>query len=117
MPLFGAHMSVAGGYHNAVLSAARHECGCVQLFTKNANQWRAKPLTAKAIRLFRKAAVESRIRYTIAHDSYLINLASPDEALYRRSIDSFVEELTRAEQLGLRYLVTHPGAHLGAGEE
>jgi deoxyribonuclease-4 len=117
MALLGVHKSIAGGYHNAVVAAAAQGCQAVQLFTKNASQWRAKPLTVDDVRLFRKAVRDHRIRYTVAHDSYLINLGSPDDALYRRSIESFVEEMTRAERLGLHYLVTHPGAHLGAGEQ
>jgi deoxyribonuclease-4 len=117
MPLFGAHMSIAGGHHNALLAAQSLGCDAVQLFTKSTNQWRAKPLSDDDIRLFRRTRRLTRIRHTVAHDSYLINLASSDEALYRRSIESFIEEFTRTERLGIRYLVTHPGAHLEAGEE
>lgn len=117
MPLFGAHMSIAGGYFNAVLAAELHECETVQLFTKNSNQWNAKELTDHDVRLFRKELRRTRLRFPLAHDSYLINLASPDDVLYRRSIEAFVIELQRAERLGLRYLVTHPGACLDAGED
>src|SRR5947209_7986659 len=117
MPLFGAHMTVAGGLHNALLAARAHDCGSVQLFTKNANQWQAPDLTDEQVRAFRRTLRETGLRQTAAHDSYLINLASPDDALYRRSVEAFVVELKRAERLGLRYLVTHPGAHLGSGEE
>jgi deoxyribonuclease-4 len=117
MPLFGAHMSVAGGCHNAVATARRHGCTALQIFTKNANQWSARGLTDDEVRAFRGALRGSGVRRTAAHDSYLINLASPDEALYRRSVEAFVDELGRAERLGLDYLVTHPGAHTGAGEE
>jgi deoxyribonuclease-4 len=117
MPLFGAHMSVAGGLHNAVASAVSLGCETLQLFTKNANQWVGKPLARDEINSFRQAVSDAEIRFPTAHDSYLINLASPDEALYRKSIDAFAEELRRAESLGLSYLVTHPGAHTGSGEE
>jgi deoxyribonuclease-4 len=117
MPLFGAHMSVAGGLHNALLSAQAHGCGTVQLFTKNANQWLAKELTDEAVRLFRKTLRQTKLRLPIAHDSYLINLASPDRALYRKSVEAFVIELQRAERLGLSYLVTHPGAAVDSDEE
>lgn len=117
MPLLGAHMSVAGGLHHALLAARDHECEAVQLFTKNANQWRARELTDEEVRLFRRTLRQTRVRRTLAHDSYLINLASPDEALYRRSVEAFVVELQRAERLGLNYLVTHPGAHMQSGEE
>jgi len=115
MPLFGAHMSVAGGLHNAVAASVVHECGTVQIFTKNANQWAAKPLQDADISTFKKAVKQAKLKFATAHDSYLINLASPDDALYRKSIAAFTEELERAESLGLSYLVTHPGAHSGTG--
>ena len=110
MPLFGAHMSIAGGYHNAVIAAREHGCEALQLFTKNSNQWAAKALTDADIRTFRRALRGSGIQVTMAHDSYLINLASPDPTLYRRSLEAFVVEVQRAESLGLRYLVMHPGS-------
>jgi deoxyribonuclease-4 len=110
MPLFGAHMSIAGGYHNAVLAAQKHGCPAVQLFTKNSNQWQGKELTDDDVKSFRRAAREAGIRSALAHDSYLINLASPDETLFRRSVEAFVVEMQRAERLGLQYLVTHPGS-------
>ena len=109
MPLFGAHMSVAGGCHNALLIAQKHGCDTVQLFTKNANQWEGKPLTDADCATFRTTLAETKLRFPTAHDSYLINLASPDATLYRRSIEAFVVEVERAEALGLAYLVTHPG--------
>ena len=117
MPWFGAHMSIAGGYHHALEAALKYDCEALQLFTKNSNQWRAKELTDADIHLFREAHTRTRVRSLIAHDCYLINLASPDPTLYRRSLEAFVEEVQRAERLGLDYLVTHPGAHVGSGEE
>jgi deoxyribonuclease IV len=117
MPLFGAHMSIAGGCHNALLTAQAYGCASVQLFTKNANQWNARDLTADEISLFRHTLRQTRLRFPMAHDSYLINLASPDESLYRRSIEAFVNEMNRAEQLRLRYVVMHPGAHIESGED
>jgi deoxyribonuclease IV len=117
MPLFGAHMSIAGGYHRALLTAQTHDCEAVQLFTKNSSQWRAKELFEEEIALFGETLRQTRVRQLLAHDSYLINLASPDQFLYRRSLEAFIIELERAERLGLTYLVTHPGAHVGAGEE
>lgn len=110
MPLFGAHMSVAGGYHNAILAARARECDALQLFTKNANQWAAKELTTEDARLFRRTLRGSGVRVTMAHDSYLINLASADATLHRRSLEAFIIEVQRAELLGLRYLVMHPGS-------
>src|SRR4051812_10553101 len=107
MPLFGAHMSIAKGCHNALLAGKKFGCDAVQLFTKNSNQWAAKPLTPEETALFQQTAKETGVRRLVAHDSYLINLASPDADLYRRSIDAFVDELRRAEALGLDYLVFH----------
>lgn len=117
MPLLGAHMSIAGGCHHALLAARKYGCATVQLFTKNPNQWREKELTREEIRLFRGLKRDSRLRLLLSHGSYLINMASPDEALYRRSVEALVVELQRAELLGLSYLVTHPGASLDSGEE
>ena len=115
MPLFGAHMSIAGGLHNAVTAAVEHDCGTLQIFSKNANQWAAKPLQKEGIDTFRKAVKNAKLKFVTAHDSYLINLASPDDGLYQKSIAAFVDEIERAEVLGLSYLVTHPGAHTGSG--
>jgi deoxyribonuclease-4 len=117
MPLFGAHMSIAGGCHNALLEGQRRGCDTVQLFTKNASQWLGKALADEDVRTYRRTLRRTRLRFPTAHDSYLIDLASPDEALWRRSIEAFVDEMTRAERLGLRYLVTHPGAHLDSSED
>src|SRR5262245_14281609 len=117
MPLFGAHMSVAGGYHNALTAARDHGCDAVQLFTKNANQWAAKALTDEDVRLFRRTLRETKVRQTISHDSYLINLATPKDDLFHKSVEALVVEMERAEALGLRYLVAHPGSHAGTDEE
>jgi deoxyribonuclease IV len=117
MPFFGAHMSIAGGYHNALLQAQARGCEAVQLFTHAPNQWKAKQLSEEEVRLFRSTLRKTRLRQPTAHDCYLTNLASPDETLYRRSLETFLVELQRADRLGLRYLVMHPGAHLDSGEE
>ena len=117
MPLFGAHMSIAGGPHNALLAAQRHACETVQMFTKSSNQWAARPLADDEVRSFRRLLRETRLKQPVAHDAYLINLASPRPDLFQRSVDAFVVEVHRAEQLGLRYLVTHPGSHTGTDEE
>jgi len=117
MPLFGAHMSIAGGYYRALEIAHKYDCEALQVFTKNSNQWSAKELTEADIGLFQDTLGRTRVRALLAHDSYLINLASPDKTLFRRSVEAFVVEVQRAERLGLHYLVTHPGAHVGCGEE
>ncbi len=116
MPHFGAHMSIAGGYHNALLQAKERGCEAVQLFTHAPNQWKAKELSDEEVALFRRTLRRTRLRQPTAHDCYLTNLASPDEALYRRSLETLLVELQRADRLGLRYLVMHPGAHLDSGE-
>ena len=116
MPLFGAHFSIAGGLTNAVATAVRFQCGTLQLFTKNASQWACKPIADADAQVFRKAAKSAKLKLLTAHDSYLINLASPDGELFRKSVDAFAVEWERAEQLGLSYLVTHPGAHVGSGD-
>lgn len=117
MPLFGAHMSIAGGCHNALLAAAARGCDTVQLFTKSTNQWQAKPLTPDEIALFRRTLRQTRLRFPTGHDCYLINLASPEEKLRQRSIEAFALEVERADQLGLKYLVMHPGAAVDGNEE
>ena len=109
MPLFGAHMSIAGGCHLALTAATEHTFETVQLFTKNNNQWAGKELTPDDLRLFRVTLKASKLKFPTAHDSYLINLASPDPVLYQRSLEAFVIEIQRAEALGLSYLVMHPG--------
>jgi deoxyribonuclease-4 len=117
MPLFGAHLSIARRLHAAVSEAVALKCDTLQIFTKNASHWTAPPLTADDIGNFRRAASASNLRHLTAHDSYLINLASPEEGKYAKSVDAFVDEMERAEALGLDYLVTHPGSHMGRGEE
>ncbi|HTU19277.1 MAG TPA: deoxyribonuclease IV [Gemmataceae bacterium] len=117
MPLFGAHMSIGGGCHNALLAAQALGCDCVQLFTHAPSQWSGRELSDEEVRLFRRTLRQSRQRQAMVHDCYLTNLASPEEALYRRSLETFLIELRRVERLGLRYLVMHPGAHLDSGEE
>src|SRR5262245_29169497 len=89
MPLLGAHQSIAGGYYKAVEIAHRTGCDCVQLFTKNNNQWRAKPITPDEAKQFRDKLAELDVSHPLSHDSYLINLGSPDDELWKKSIDAF----------------------------
>lgn len=116
MPL-GAHMSIAGGIHQALFRGQGIGCETIQIFTKNSNRWQARPLTREDVRLFRAACEETGISPVLAHTSYLINLASPDEELWHKSTASFRVELERCAALDLPYLIFHPGAHTGAGEE
>lgn len=110
-------MSIAGGCDRAVWLAHAAGCATVQLFTKNNNQWSAPALDAEHIARFRAALDETGVAQPVAHASYLINLASPDEFLWNRSIDALVVEVERCHHLGIGDLVVHPGAHMGAGEE
>jgi deoxyribonuclease-4 len=117
MPPLGAHMSIAGGYYRAVEEAQRCGCDCVQIFTKNNNQWRAKEITAEEAAQFTATLARLKISHPLSHTSYLINLASPDEALWQKSVESMVVEVRRAMQLGIPYVVVHPGSHTTATEE
>ena len=115
-PLLGAHVSIAGGVDKALLLGKTVDCDAIQIFTKSSRQWAAKPYTKEEIELFDLNRKATAITTVIAHDSYLLNLGSPDDALRKRSLASFIDELERCEILGVSNLVAHPGAHLGAGE-
>lgn len=110
-------MSIAGGYYRAVEIAKRCGCDCVQLFTKNNNQWRAKEITDEEARRFHGALSELGIVHPLSHDSYLINLATADTELWKKSVDAFVIELLRADRLGIPFVVTHPGAYTTSTEQ
>jgi len=114
--MFGSHLSIAGGMHNALIAAEGYGMETVQVFTKNQQQWVALPLAEGAVTEWKTHCKRLRFKQTVSHDSYLINLASPDEALRQKSILLFVEELRRCVTLGIPLLVTHPGAHMGEGE-
>jgi deoxyribonuclease IV len=115
--MFGSHLSIAGGMHNALLDAEKLGFDTVQIFTKNQQQWNCPPLATESVEQWASHCKRLKFKKTVSHDSYLINLASPDEALRAKSIALFVEELRRCVALGIPYLVTHPGAHMGEGEE
>jgi deoxyribonuclease-4 len=117
VPLIGAHMSIAGGAHNAIDQGNAVNATALQMFTKNNNQWRAAVLTDEAIETFHEARRKSSIISYVGHTGYLINLASPKEDIYKKSVASLKEELDRAHKYQLTDLVLHPGAHLGEGEE
>jgi len=111
MPLLGAHMSVAGGVSNAVERAVVHGCEALQIFSKNANQWRGRPLLPAEIREFRRRLRAAGLGPVVSHASYLINLATTDRTLRRRSLEAMGDELDRAEALGLLGVVLHPGCY------
>jgi deoxyribonuclease-4 len=110
-------MSIAGGLHLALARGHAIGCGAVQIFLKNQRQWAARPLVADEVRAFHAARRRTRIRHAFAHASYLINLAAPGDPQWRQAVDAFVDELDRAEALGLACVVIHPGSHMGAGRE
>jgi deoxyribonuclease-4 len=89
----------------------------MQIFSKNQMQWQARLLGLDEAEDFKAKSKEFKIAETVIHDSYLINLGSPDKALLRQSREAFLEEMVRAKHLGVRYLIFHPGAHMGAGEQ
>lgn len=116
-PLLGSHMSIAGGTHLALERAEHVGCQVIQIFVKNNNRWVGKPISEEEAETFQKSWERSAIQEVVAHDCYLINLASPLDEMWQRSIDALIDELERCDRLGLSYLVTHPGSHMGRGED
>jgi deoxyribonuclease-4 len=116
LPLLGAHVSAAGGVPEAPPRAAALNATAIQLFTKMANRWAERECAADECTSFRERLATTDVAATMAHDSYLINLASPDPTLRARSIASFTAELRRCHALGLDYLVSHPGNYMDERE-
>src|SRR6266478_2313833 len=115
--LLGAHMSIRGGVSMAIERARSIHCTAMQIFVKNNMQWFARPLRREEIRAFLDHVQRGELLSIFAHANYLINLAATNRQFHANSLRSLSEELTRADQLELPFLVLHPGAHLGAGEE
>jgi len=115
--LLGAHVSIAGGLRHAPGRGRELGCRTIQIFTKNAAQWRTPPLDPDDVAAFRNNRYAEGIDPVVAHDSYLINLASPDPELLERSRRAFREEMERAAALDIPYLVFHPGAHRGTRDD
>lgn len=114
---FGAHMSIGGGVANAFAHGQKVGCETMQIFSKNQRQWEAKPYTPEEIARFQAEQQRTGIRPVVVHASYLINLASPKDGLWEKSIAGFADEMERCTALEIPYLVVHPGAHTGSGEE
>jgi len=115
-PPLGAHMSIAGGLPQAIARARSVDATALQVFVKSSNQWAARPFAPGEVEAFRRSSLEAGLeRHTLAHASYLINLASPDDGLWEKSVAAFRLELDRCEALGIPWLVVHPGAHVGSG--
>lgn len=117
VPLLGAHMSISGGLKRALLRGHDLGCNTIQMFTKSSVQWKERFLEEQEVAKFREIRKRVNINPVISHNSYLINLASADEGLYKKSIDAMLHEMQRCELLGVNYLVIHPGSHRGRGEE
>ncbi len=115
-PPLGAHVSVAGGLAEGLRRGVELGCEALQVFVKNASQWRGKPLAPEEAAAFRAAHAASPIGPLVAHAAYLINLAAPDPAILAKSRAGLADELQRCAAVGVPALVVHPGAHLGQGE-
>lgn len=114
--LLGAHVSTQGGVHTAPERGLAIGATALQVFTKTPNQWREPEIADLTVREFRNRLAKSEIRSVVSHDSYLINLASPDPVLSRRSTTSFIAELARCRALGIGFVVSHPGNYVDARE-
>ncbi|MBR3435323.1 MAG: deoxyribonuclease IV [Bacteroidales bacterium] len=114
MKYIGAHVSASGGICNAILNAEAIGANAFALFTRNQRSWVSKPLATDEINSFRSLLAERGFepQYVLPHDSYLINLGSPDDEILTKSQNAFLDEMKRAEQLGLTMLNFHPGSHL-----
>ncbi len=117
MPLLGAHMSIEGGLHKAFERVSLVKGKSLQIFSKNQRQWRAPALSVSEIKQFREAWQLWGKGPVAVHDSYLINLANPDTKKANRAVNSFADEIMRAGQLDIPYLIMHPGSHVGVGCE
>jgi deoxyribonuclease-4 len=109
-------MSVSGGLSLAFERAQSIGINTMQVFTKNQNRWEQKPTPPEEIARWTQAQAATGIGPVVSHAAYLLNLATPDDALWEKSVNALIDELTRAEQLGILGVVLHPGAHMGSGE-
>ncbi|MEK7825905.1 MAG: deoxyribonuclease IV [Nitrospirota bacterium] len=113
----GAHMSISGGLHLSLERGKAVGCDVIQLFTKNSTQWKGRIIKEEEAALFKETADKTGVEALAVHDSYLINLASPDDIVWGKSTEAFHQEMVRTEKLGIPYLVTHPGSHKDSGED
>lgn len=117
MGLLGAHVSISGGVKNAPLNGEKIGCDAIQIFTKNQRQWNAKPYLDEEIKEYFENLKKTKIKKIVAHSSYLINLATDNEEIYKKSTDALIDDLYRCEKLKIPFEVIHPGSHLGKGVE
>ncbi len=115
--ILGSHLSTSGGVKNSILIAQKIGCKAIQIFTKNQRRWESPPLKSDDIKEFLKLKKKYEIKIVFSHASYLINLATDDENLRKKSIESLIDEINRADQLKLPFVVIHIGSHKGIGEE
>lgn len=113
----GAHMPITGGVDKAVLRGQEVGCDAIQIFTRSPRQWRPRALKDDEVLRFQQNRQDTGIDPIVAHDCYLINLGSPDEQLWEKSLHVFMEEMGHCEALDIPYLVIHPGSHVDTGEE
>lgn len=113
----GFHVSIAGSIDQSFDRARLLGCTAFQIFTRNPRTWKSKPLSTDEVRAFRRKHRESRIGPVFSHMPYLPNLASPSDTIYEKSVDTLIEETERCSKLGIRYIVTHIGSHVGSGAE
>lgn len=116
-PLLGAHISTAGGVHTAFARGTRIGCTTMQVFVKNNNSWSGKALTEEDVAKYKTEEAKTTIAPVVAHAAYLINLCATNADTLKRSRNALADELKRCEAFGIRALIFHPGAHVGAGEE
>lgn len=117
MTLLGAHMSTSGGISNAFDRGATVGCETMQIFTKNQNRWQQKPTPPEEITRWQERQAATGIAPVVSHAAYLLNLGTPAEEIWNKSVAALADELTRGEELGLLGVVFHPGAHMGTGED
>ena len=115
--LLGAHMSIAGGVSKSLERGHSIGCQSIQIFTRNQRQWNSKPLDSEEIERFKLNQAETGMGPVVAHDSYLINLGSPNDAMWEKSLAAYILELQHCQTLSIPYLVMHPGSHVGSGEQ
>lgn len=117
MPYLGAHMSISGGIHKAIDRIKKVNGTALQIFSKNQRQWKARPLDGNTIEIFKHKWREWGSYEIAIHTSYLINLAAKNKEIRKKSIYGLIDELNRASQLGIKYVVVHPGSHGGDGTD
>src|SRR3989338_7430442 len=113
----GVHVSIAGKIYEALERARALGCNTMQIFSRNPRGWEAAKLEKADVEEFKRLKAKYDIRPVVVHIPYIINLATPDDKLYRKSINAYIEDIERADILEAEYFVTHLGSHVGSGED